>query len=423
MLIQPRSILAPAIAVTMLLVVSQGSRAVDVLTPTDFKADKQYFDPAYFEELPAESFSLPEASLPSTRSQFQGATCTAFCTGVLIQFRHCKEQERLTDCKALEAGGRGVVSPLFLRSLSSPSPKQDDWGLPQYLQLPLHKSHPTTWDFEHFNLQGRKNFLPDSCFPYDQLMRHPDLGPDEAGLQRFFEGLEVLFRSVKLQYGELEISEAAVEACKDCAEIRRRIGRTFPLVPNDETIRKALHARSFEQFLHVAMFGVRNPARDEARRERCASIRLREPAYLRPFPGSLDHKTTSKRQVLQEAISQLGRRKEPIRMDNICMQRRASDNSCGGHCMVITGYKTVQSRTNPGHRKILIRVFNSWGAGWQQAHNDGWIDSDKLLSNLNDDDMPVPRVGDPAPSSQPRTRADKKPDEKGVPTAILSWLL
>lgn len=402
------------------------AEAAETTVPTDFKASDQYFNKDLYEEVPDESFMLSENSLPSPRSQDGGETCIDFCKATLIQYRYCKEQNKQENCKSLNENGMDLVSPIHIRSLSSPNPNPNDRTLPQHSIAPLNSSHPTIWDFDHFNALRKKSFLSDSCFPYDQFVSHEDINSNSEALKKFYFELEQRFIAIKEEYKDKKVTEADfVGNCQKCDEIREQIVKTFPVKPDHLTIASALNQKSFEEFLQIAKLGLRDPSKADATKNHCKSIKLKEAAYLNPFPGPIDNATTTKRQAVAEAKKQLKLRKEPIRMDNICMDRWVSDNSCGAHCMLITGYKTVRSKTNPNEKKVLIRMLNSWGEGWQKDHNDGWIDEDKLMSNLNDNDIEytATKQNNKVDERKKRTTATKKPDEKGIPSAILSWLL
>jgi hypothetical protein len=49
------------------------------------------------------------------------------------------------------------------------------------------------------------------------------------------------------------------------------------------------------------------------------------------------------------------------------------------HALVVTGYRRICSETNKNDCRDSIRVFNSWGAQWQQETDGGWVDAKDLL--------------------------------------------
>ncbi|WP_220128734.1 hypothetical protein [Bdellovibrio sp. KM01] len=88
--------------------------------------------------------------------------------------------------------------------------------------------------------------------------------------------------------------------------------------------------------------------------------------------------------------------KHPIGIDFCSMEKYKVGDKCNElHSVVITGFRrycvssvkvsakgsVVPSKDCPNGEAFDLKIQNSWGASWQKANNDGWIDAKALLDS------------------------------------------
>ncbi len=85
---------------------------------------------------------------------------------------------------------------------------------------------------------------------------------------------------------------------------------------------------------------------------------------------------------LIDKIKEILKSKKPAVLDGICVW------DCGNqpkyHSAVVAGYRKICPKGDVAQKNCreAIKVINSAGAGWQAAHNDGWVDAKSLLKNV-----------------------------------------
>lgn len=64
-----------------------------------------------------------------------------------------------------------------------------------------------------------------------------------------------------------------------------------------------------------------------------------------------------------------------------CENNEAKACGVGSHQLVVAGYRKA---CNPAGKCIeLLKLHNSWGQGWQNQNNDGWVEANSLFDNGN----------------------------------------
>ncbi|WP_413583094.1 hypothetical protein [Bdellovibrio sp. HCB288] len=77
-----------------------------------------------------------------------------------------------------------------------------------------------------------------------------------------------------------------------------------------------------------------------------------------------------------------------------CTSKECSD-ACGPkyHAAVVAGYRKICKKDNPSSCRYALKVINSGGASWQKANNDGWLEADPLMKNVEIDSLSMAWLG------------------------------
>lgn len=88
-------------------------------------------------------------------------------------------------------------------------------------------------------------------------------------------------------------------------------------------------------------------------------------------------------EALVPQIKEILQSKKPVILDGICVLDCDTTNP-SYHSVVIAGYRKIcpKGDTKQQNCREALKIINSAGAGWQAAHNDGWVDAKLLMKNV-----------------------------------------
>ncbi|WP_413576478.1 hypothetical protein ACLVWU_00390 [Bdellovibrio sp. HCB290] len=91
-------------------------------------------------------------------------------------------------------------------------------------------------------------------------------------------------------------------------------------------------------------------------------------------------------EALVPKIKEILLTKKPVILDGICVVDCGTKKP-GYHSVVIAGYKKIcpKGDTQQKNCREALKIINSVGAGWQAAHNDGWVEAKSLMKNVKVD--------------------------------------
>ncbi|MFM6928487.1 MAG: hypothetical protein ACKOX6_08475 [Bdellovibrio sp.] len=69
----------------------------------------------------------------------------------------------------------------------------------------------------------------------------------------------------------------------------------------------------------------------------------------------------------------------PLALEGICCDKAPSEHCAEEHAVVVSGYRKVCNQKN--ECRDSLKVVNSWGQGWQNKNDGGWIDARAVLDS------------------------------------------
>ena len=139
---------------------------------------------------------------------------------------------------------------------------------------------------------------------------------------------------------------------------------------SETQLARALGMKSFPEFLYSIVFP-----------DECGNfIRPPKKPTVGYFPE--EGQIASLKQ-LGDKIEEILETDRPIQIGRICTGGLLKNECKGIHTLVISGYKTICAKEQPELCRKLYKVQNTWGQAWQDQNNDGWVDAENLLKNIN----------------------------------------
>jgi hypothetical protein len=217
-------------------------------------------------------------------------------------------------------------------------------------------------------------FMPESCFPFDQLVsEYGSHGNKKTG---------VIFETIYEKSRELYESEhkKALEGnttpCEECLSQLNKGFHTDAFTA--ETLSSAILKNSYGEFLFELLFKNCKPM----------TLKMRPPVFNK-LPAGQDQ-LLPKSEVLDK-IKPLLDKNLPVLLEPVCL--KFESNKCvSSHTLVVSGYRTVCSEAPKDKTdkkeisekcKPQLRIHNCWGEDWQAANNGGWVDAGNLIKNIN----------------------------------------
>jgi hypothetical protein len=95
-----------------------------------------------------------------------------------------------------------------------------------------------------------------------------------------------------------------------------------------------------------------------------------------------DGKKHSGMSLIPKIKSILGSTQRPVVLDGICAFDCGDKDNKKWHSAVIAGYRKICKKNDPNNCREALKVINTGGAGWDKYHNNGWLDAEALLGNV-----------------------------------------
>lgn len=207
-------------------------------------------------------------------------------------------------------------------------------------------------------------FMPESCFPFDQLVSKYG-SKDSSLFKKAFERTQALYTRMKSK------TEGESLHCEDCLKQLKTDFNTNKF--SSESFASAMSKESFSEFLHELIFYKCEPITSNKR-----------PIYKQFPPGKGE---TADKNLVLEKIKEIINKKKPLLISSICLEYEAGGKTCkNSHDTVVSGYRRAcptEDLTSP-NCKNQIKLHNCWGQDWQDSNNDGWVDADLLIKNMNE---------------------------------------
>jgi len=317
------------------------------------------------------------SNMPRIRSQDSFGVCFGFSAAVIAQKKACD-----TDRKnfPLDKVGKPYncsdiplekqISPFSMVAWAKPTEKSTQIGdFMNHRNITLAGGEVKAGTGAHAlnNSYTDFSFLPESCYPFDQVANK--YGDNKELVAKLVEDLNKLYKDNR----KTEANTSAL--CESCLaeEINERLGTHIKA----KNISKALEEATFAEFLHKAVF------------YGCPRIHL-EPKPQPKVGYFPENSAEGTREKLLPKIKEVLNSGNPIQVDGVCVLRDEPTDECTGrHSFVISGYKKVCSAQN--QCRDLVKVHNSWDEKWQKEHNDGWVDGQSIIENI--DDKPAVGIG------------------------------
>lgn len=349
--------------VLFVLLWSSFAIADDTMMNTSDMASTDAFTPIPKEfNLEDTSKSVIVNNMPRIRSQDSFNTCYGCSSATIVQKYICDKHPDYIgkSCSNLpldmEVSQMDLVSKTLTnrdgQSIESPS---------NHVNIRIKDSDrkKTEGMFALLSAQAKFQFNSEACFPFDQLVEK--YGNFSGTItDKFLKKMEIYYSTKK------------TEADTDCTECLTEIKEGLNADVNQEQFNLALKKNTFGEFLYSLVFN-----------KPCAKkISMSEGPNVGLFPKNEQVRKSDLLGKLKEA---LGNPKEnrPVLVGNVCLYKAKSNNNCLTHSLVISGYKMMCTDKEKKYCKPAIKVHNCWGKDWQDKNNDGWVDAEKLLANVN----------------------------------------
>ena len=217
-------------------------------------------------------------------------------------------------------------------------------------------------------------FMPESCFPFDQLVQK--YGTQNSGL------FEKIYENTKLLYlkNRTDPNTGAAAPCVDClAELNSDFNTKF----SSASLSSALNKKTYGEFLYSLFFSS------------CTPIQFSESAEYKQFPDRRSEviKREQAESIIFEKIRSVLDSKHPVQVSALCLQPSKDNLACDAeHSLVISGYRNACPTDNFSDTKCKrqFKVHNCWGADWQKFNDDGWVNADEFIKYI---DYGKPAIG------------------------------
>jgi len=331
---------------------------------------------------------LTARSMPPIYDQSGFPICYAMAATTLLQQEYCRQRNE--DCKLLPPDKRispfeMVAGQYAINNRNALGLNFDRGGSPVAAANYLARDRGTirTAACHNFEYIARKFPSPLEGFTDSQLTQ-----------------IRGVLNKIREQY---EIKKSGGEACISC--VSSVLAEYFDVRLTDDQLKSAMAATSFERALYDIFLGSCNKTiivsktaerRVDAYKDAMAkgssdssswkggSVQGDTPSLHR-FPAreqsaiddilGLPHKERT--ELVLKHIKRVLAKNRPVGIEG-CVAYK--NNACiGDHAFVIGGYRKVCNTR--GECIDSLQIINSWGQGWQDRYDNGWIDARYLLDN------------------------------------------
>lgn len=329
-------------------------------------------DPNQFTIVENSTFQIPDAKLPPIRNQGSTPLCETACVTTLLEYEYCRQQGTRNCNAPPDSQKLSLLSMLMYRdnlnksdiaSIGSPA-DDSEAKLFQILNKISSNSTPPI-------------FYSEGCFPFDKFVEQARFRFNHELIKKFFVNLKAIFEAAK-QYPRSTEADTMKE-CPECMRLLDIFSSEFSIKMDAIVLARALKSHDFKKFLYTVIFEENmslNP-------DYCKEIAFINKPNFEHYPRIKQDVSLDK---LIEVILEKVKEERPVILSALCGAQGVTTKLCDGHCLVITGMKTV-TKNNGGPPIQLVRVQNSYGKKWNDVNNGGWVrlESLKRLIPTRDD--------------------------------------
>lgn len=340
--------------VTIIFVDYAQGALVNPLVPVYSKGDDQSFallkpDVVYVE---VNNSKIVIPNMPAYKTQDDLGECRAFSLATIIQKFTCdKWKSDIPDCKNPPADSAISYIGMMVYTNNRDNAKSIEFN---------QKNISGMYEIISNLAKSGNKLILESCKPFDKMVNNfsttGQVGLDKR--DKFFSYLKDLYESRKRN------TEANIADCPEClAEININIGLNADL----SNLKKALTKKNYNEFIYSLFF------------DSCKMESFPASFSPRDYP---DDKTFAQPSDIKNKVKEGLSKGKPVLFPALCFEK-AEDGTCASvHSIVIAGYKKSCHPVEKNNCRELFKVHNSWGASWQKANNDGWVDADILVQNV-----------------------------------------
>lgn len=351
--------------------------------------------------------------MPPVQSQDSLGLCYSYSAGALLDAANCKTGKK--DCRSLSP--KESFSRLDLAKYGNEVP--DD-----YQSRSQYKSGIADG--------GSAINILNNIIHRDALTVNEDCASLDKTLSSFgdneklWEAQEKAWAKLKSTYSTYKSKEKVCATCATdfFATAVDDIRQDFNLKASNTEILKAFSQDSYERFLDQMMIPP-----SCVKKANMVNLIGNDHLDLQVFPEV--NGGFSNYDIFVQKIKEVLSGQTPVLLEGLCLESNfnlankqqliknnlekarksksvaPSQGTCtAGHSVVITGYRKICKKNNPTDCRIALKVHNSWGQGWQQANNDGWVDGKTLLDRTSYQEQSLAWLKDTKP--QARHQKEKK---------------
>lgn len=315
---------------------------------------------------------------PAISSQDSLGICYASAAATVINYEMCK-LGKIQDCKSVPDSKK--VSSLGIARYSSAAEagklKQLDKN---YTKLDVDSLRANGNTILNVATQQVIKLPTEQCSSLDKVLsKNPVLSNTEVKRAQV-----AVWDSIRSDYDNYR--KALAEKCDECAakyyqSATETVSKNLKIeedqkvdsnLRNDSVrVMQAFQKETYAEALNALLYP-----------EQCSKNAIPYPGYGKTEVGSFPDNPAgvTSAQMLDE-IKKVLQKKQPVLLEDICVAD-CDTKEPKTHAVVIAGYRKICSKKEPTKCRTALKVINSYGAGWQKANSDGWVESDPLLASV-----------------------------------------
>lgn len=303
-------------------------------------------------------------NMPRVQSQDTLGLCYSFATSAILTAENCRIMKK--DCKTLPDSE--VFSPVDLARFGN---KPDGESSYESSYRGIQDGGPAA-----FTLEIAASFVGSSasqeCLSLDKILGKM------GGAQFATDAQLAAFKRLRKKYDEYQKLDKNCQSCLAdfCAMAKTDIDKDFNLDTDQTRLLKIFGEETYEKFFDRLIF-----PKECSRAKNRAYYEGKDTTEIKIYPAK--GKKADYASAMAEIKKQLANG-HPLMISGICLNEKYTKDCAapgveGGnkHATVISGYRRVCDKVNKCYD--AVQVHNSWGQGWQEMHDGGWVDAETLL--------------------------------------------
>ncbi len=297
-------------------------------------------------------------NMPPVTSQDSMGLCYSHTVATIMNAENCRIMK--TDCTKLSA--KDSFSTLDIARFGQAPDGEVDY---ESSYRGIKDGGPTA-----FTLQIAALFVGNSaseeCLSLDKVLAKLEGAGGTAT-----EAQVAAFKRLKKAYDKFKGISKDCEKCLTdfFASFREENEQNFDIKKDNATLLKNFSEDSYEKFFDRFVY-----PKECARAKNRAYFEGRDKMDLGLFPHGKE-KANYKNTVSK--IKEVLKKGHPMALGGICLDEKVTRNCANEHAAVISGFRRVCDEANNCYDALKIQ--NSWGEGWQQSMNGGWVEAKALL--------------------------------------------